>query len=76
MVKLAVNAMHGKPLKEQVKIVDVFDYTFNLCRDLWSPERLARDKRNYVKRLLYIVWPRKLLRTSGLTEDGLPDGSR
>ena len=63
-------------LKDKVKIVDVFDYTFNLCRDLASPERLGRDKRNYVKRLLYIVWPKKLVGGTGLTEDGLPDGSK
>ena len=65
-----------KKLKDKVKIVDVFDYTFNLCRDLASPERLGRDKRNYVKRLLYIVWPKKLVGGTGLTEDGLPDGSK
>jgi ABC-type uncharacterized transport system fused permease/ATPase subunit len=69
-------AKKKKKLKEQIKIVDVFDYTFNLCRDLASPERLGRDKRNYVKRLLYIVWPKKLIGGTGLTEDGLPDGSK
>eukprot|EP00041_Stephanoeca_diplocostata_P005046 m.55299 g.55299 ORF g.55299 m.55299 type:complete len:1330 (+) comp15539_c0_seq7:165-4154(+) len=42
---------------DKIKIVDVVRYISGLCRDLLDPERLKADPRNYVKRLLSIVWP-------------------
>ena len=78
-----------KKLTDRIKIFAVIDYTFHLCRDLWTPHRLARDKRNYVKRLLYLCWPKHFIRGWKLWdpslpiwangydhEDGKPNGSR
>lgn len=43
---------------DKIKIVALIRYIYNLVRDLADPTRLGKDKKDYVKRLLSIVWPR------------------
>eukprot|EP00039_Didymoeca_costata_P000030 m.43872 g.43872 ORF g.43872 m.43872 type:complete len:1317 (-) comp10017_c0_seq2:599-4549(-) len=43
---------------EKIKIVDVVRYTITLMRDLAQPHRLSENRKNHVKRLLSIVWPK------------------
>lgn len=43
---------------DQIKIVDVVRYISTLCYDLVDPQRLKKDPKDYVKRLLSIVWPK------------------
>jgi len=58
----------SKSFLDSVKILDVVRYTINLSRDLVQPSRLKAKKydKDYVRKLLAIVWPGFFGKTSGV----------